>query len=637
MPECTRGASGGGTAAAGLPYYAPGGVNVDHAGVPSSPRITVGVVFRRPFPAHSPMTTTLFRPAGPALLTALLTTLLATPVATRADAQGTPPAFRPITDAVHRDIDGRRAFTTVEYVQRWFRLPGNEGFDLAIDSVAALLRAAGYVDERDAPSGARLVYRIESRPMANEAWTPHDARLTIVGRPAPLQTFATNLNMIAINSASTADAGVTAPLIDVGGGSDSSFAAADVRGAIVLTSGNARLVLPRAQRAGALGVLATQTLPAYNQQARHPRAIQFTGIARDTLNPGWVLWVSRQSHDSLQAALRAGPVQVHALVRTRFTRTPERTLVAEVRGRTAPHERFVYSAHVQEPGANDNASGVGALAEMARVAARLVQRGVANPQRTLTFLWGDEIRSTDRFLKEDSVRRAGVKWGMSLDMVGENTALTGGTFLIEKMPDPSAVWVRGEDQHSEWGGRPIAESAIVQHWLNDFVRSRCLDRARRTNWVVKANPFEGGSDHTPFLNAKIPAVLLWHFTDVFYHTDLDRIDNVSAATLGNVGACALSTGLLLTEGTAAIARAALDELAATAERALRTQAALSRDTLTRGGTRAHEQHVLEVWRDYYLGAIERVPEMVVGPADLRAAVDAATARVERAFRREQLR
>ncbi|MFN9308549.1 M28 family peptidase, partial [Gemmatimonas sp.] len=487
------------------------------------------------------------RPAVPLrLVVPLLGTLLGVPhAALRAQEGAMPAAFARITEAVHRSISGSRAFTTVEYVQRRFRLPGNEGFDLAIDSVASLLRAAGYVDEAAAAPGTRLVYRIESRPMAGDAWTPHDARLTIVGRPVPLQTLAGNLNMIAINSASTADSGVTAPLVDVGTGSDSAFRALNVRGAVVLTTGNARNVLPRAQRAGALGVLASQTLPAYNQQTKHPGAIQFTGIARDTVNQGWVLFVSRRSYDTLQTALRAGPVQVHALVRTAFARRPERTLVAEVRGRSAPHERFVYSAHVQEPGANDNASGVGALAEMARVAATLVRNGTARPQRTLTFLWGDEIRSTDRFLKEDSVRRAGVKWGMSLDMVGENTARTGGTFLIEKMPDPSAVWVRGDDQHSEWGGRPIAESAIVHHWFNDFVRQRCLDRARRTGWVVKANPFEGGSDHTPFLNAKIPAVLLWHFTDVFYHTDLDRIENVSATTLGHVGACALTTGLLL--------------------------------------------------------------------------------------------
>jgi aminopeptidase YwaD len=559
-----------------------------------------------------------------------LTALLSLAGATTAAAQ-TPAPFAPITNAVNRGVNGDRAHRTVEYVQRFFRLPGNRGFDLAIDTVAALLRAAGYVPEDGAPASARLVYRVESRPMAQAAWTPVDARLAIVGRSQPLQSFATNLNMIAINSGSTPEQGVTAELIDVGAGADADFAKVDVTGRVVFTTGNARQVFPRAMQKGARGVLATQKLPEYNQQSKNARAIQFTGIQRDSIRNGWLLWVSRQSADSLRSALSAGPVQVTALVKTLFETRPERTLVAEVRGRTTPAERFVYSAHVQEPGANDNASGVGALAEMARVAADLVKRGVANPQRTLTFLWGDEIRSTDRFLKEDSVRRAGVKWGMSLDMVGENTALTGGTFLIEKMPDPSAVWVRGEDQHSEWGGRPIAEKDIRAHWLNDFVRQRCLDRARVTSWVVKANPFEGGSDHTPFLNAQIPAVLLWHFTDQFYHTDLDRIDMVSAATLANVGACALTTGLFLTDGAPAIAKAALDELTRSAEAALATQGQLSRDTVARGAALASEQHVLEVWRDYYLAAIDRITEIAVGPVNLAAPIEAAKARVRRAM------
>lgn len=560
-----------------------------------------------------------------------IATLLAVIVASRTEAQ--PPALAPITNAVHTGIDGARAFTTVEYVQRFFRLPGNRGFDAGLDTVAALLRTAGYVREDSAPANARLVYRIESRPMATPAWTPVDARLTVVGQNAPLQTFATNLNMIAINSGSTPESGVTAAVVNVGAGAESDFANVDVAGRIVFSTGAARQVFPRAMRRGAIGVLNTQQLPAYNQQAKHPRAIQFSSIPRDSIRDGWLLWVSAQSAEVLRTALTAGPVQVQVVVQTQFETRPERTLVAEIRGRTAPAERFVYSAHLQEPGANDNASGVGTLAEMARVAADLVRRGIARPQRTVTFLWGDEIRSTDRFLKEDSVRRAGVKWGMSLDMVGENTALTGGTFLIEKMPDPSAVWVRGDDRHSEWGGKPLGEQEIVAHWFNDFVRSRCLDRASRTGWVVKANPFEGGSDHTPFLRAGIPAVLLWHFTDVFYHTDLDRIDKVSAATLANVGACALTSGLLLAEGTPNVARAALDELAATAEHALRAQAALSRDTLARGGSREHEQHILDAWRDYYVGAMARVPEMVVGPVDLSRELRAARARMERAAAR----
>ncbi len=555
--------------------------------------------------------------------------------ATQAPAQASSQAaFVPLTRAVHGAIDGTRAHRTVEYVQRFFRLPGNRGFDAAIDTVAALLRAAGYAREDSAPASARLVYRIESRQMANPAWTPIRASLTLAGQQTPLQQFSTNLNMIAINSGSTPEGGITADVVDVGAGSEAEFAAVNVRGRIALSTGTARQVFPRAMQAGAIGVLNTQKLPAYNQQAKNTRAIQFTSVPRDTLRNGWLLFISTATHEVLRSALQSAgptnPLRVQADVQTLFETRPELTIVAEIRGRSRAAERFVYSAHVQEPGANDNASGVGALAEMARVAADLVRRGVSNPQRTVTFLWGDEIRSTDRFIKEDSVRRRGVKWGMSLDMVGENTALTGGTFLIEKMPDPSAVWVRGEDQHSEWGGKPLAEKDIRAYWLNDFVRQRCLDRARQTNWVIKANPFEGGSDHTPFLNAQIPAVLLWHFTDQYYHTDLDRIEMVSASTLANVGACALTTGLLLADGSRAIVLGALDELTRVAEQTIRTQAALSRDTLSRGGNAETERHIIETWRTYYLAAIDKIGDIAVGPLDLKAATDRAKARVRAA-------
>jgi hypothetical protein len=531
---------------------------------------------------------------------------------------------------VSAGISGDRAFRTVDYVQRYFRLPGNHGFDLAIDTVAALLRTAGYVDEARASATDRLVFRIESRPMRDLAWTPEAASITIDGQPAPLQSWPANLNMIAINSVSTAPDGITASVVDVGAGTDAAFAAADVREKIVLTAGNARSVFVKAMQRGAAGVLAAQTLPVYNQQDKNVTSIQFSGIARDTLTPGWLLFVSRASRDALTSAMQRGPVRVRVTVRTVFERRPERTLIAEIRGASAPAERFVYSAHVQEPGANDNASGVGTLAEMARVAATMVKAGTANPQRTVTFLWGDEIRSTDRFIKEDSVRRSGVKWGMSLDMVGENTAKTGGTFLIEKMPDPSAVWVRGEDKHSEWGGRPLAEKDIRPHWFNDFVRQRCLDRAAQTGWVVKANPFEGGSDHTPFLNAQIPAVLLWHFTDQHYHTDRDRIDMVSAASLGNVGACALTTGLLLADGSRPVVLAALEELTRAAEKELATQKVLGRDTLSRGGNAESERHIIDVWRDFYLGAIDRIPDIAVGPIDISAAMNTAKDRVRKA-------
>jgi hypothetical protein len=271
---------------------------------------------------------------------------------------------------------------------------------------------------------------------------------------------------------------------------------------------------------------------------------------------------------------------------------------------------------------------------MARTAAALVRRGAADPGRTITFLWGNEIQGTQRFINDDSVRRQGIKWGMSLDMVGENTALTGGTFLIEKMPDPSAVWVRGEDQHTEWGGRPLTAAQIWPYWYNDFVKQRCLDRSAATggSWVVRANPYEGGSDHTPFVSAHIPGLLMWHFTDQYYHTDRDRLEMVSRATLANVGNCALSIGLILTtHDRPANVRAAITELADVASARLAAEAALSRAALAApGGDAEHERTILAAWRDYYLGALARVPEIALPTASFEPELATASARVRAA-------
>ena len=85
-------------------------------------------------------------------------------------------------------------------------------------------------------------------------------------------------------------------------------------------------------------------------------------------------------------------------------------------------------------------------------------------------------------------RAVGIRWGLSLDMVGEDTKKTGGTFLIEKMPDPSAIWTRGEDKHTEWGGSALTKEQMTPHYFNDLVLGRALEMAATNGWVVKSFP-----------------------------------------------------------------------------------------------------------------------------------------------------
>src|SRR5690606_34765200 len=275
---------------------------------------------------------------------------------------------------------------------------------------------------------------------------------------------------------------------------------------------------------------------------------------------GWAIALSFQAKEKLKAQLERGPVSVLVHVDTKTYESEELTVVANVKGSELPLESLVFSAHIQEPGANDNATGVGTQLEMAMLTADFIKAKKLNLKRTLTFLWGDEIISTRRYIQEDDKREPNINWGISLDMVGENTELTGGTFLIEKMPDPSAIWTRGDDKHSEWGGRPLKLGDMRPHYFNNYIIEIFEAQGKHANWIVKTNPFEGGSDHTPFLQADIPGLLLWHFTDQFYHTDNDRLDKVSQATMVNVGTAALVSAYALLDADEKTAEKMLEML-----------------------------------------------------------------------------
>lgn len=527
------------------------------------------------------------------------------------------PSLKKYYEQVRKAFQEKSAFETVAFVEQRWRLPGNSGFNESIYYVEKILLNAGYVQENMASPDDKLTYRIEKRPMRRKTWEPVDALVEIVGEKEPLLSFKTNRNMLAINSASTPEGGYEAEVLFLPKTSADVLATQDLQGKILYADQPVSMVDRAVSGKGTIGVIG-YSLPSYTQPEKHTNSIQFSSITQvdSAKKQGFGILLSTAARTRLKNALAKGPVRLRVKIETKSYIAEELTLVADIKGNAKPTERFVFSAHVQEPGANDNASGVGTLAEMASVAARLFKEKSVIPARTISFLWGDEISSTRRYIVEDTVRARGIKWGMSLDMVGEDTKKTGGTFLIEKMPDPSAVWTRGEEKHTEWGGSPLPESAIVPHYFNDFMLSRCLDQAATNGWVVKTNPFEGGSDHTPFLNAKIPGLLLWHFTDVFYHTDADRIDKVSAWEMKNVGVSALVAAYSLTANDKLMVEYLIKEYEQSAIKRLNIEFALSKTAIEKGGNKATEIHILEVWAKFYVDALGKMKEVACFPMDV---------------------
>jgi len=330
-------------------------------------------------------------------------------------------------------------------------------------------------------------------------------------------------------------------------------------------------------------------LAQYTRPAETPDVLQWGAIPADDTLRSFGFKGTPRAATRLRDELAKGAVNVHVEIDSTFHRGANRTLAVEIPGRVHPDERIVLAAHVQEPGANDNASGCGTLLAAALAMHDAIRRGVLPaPARTITFLWVDEIRGSEQWLKDHADLVKGVVAMLSLDMTGEDTTKTGGTFLIEKQPDPSAIWERPSDPHSEWGAGKVDPATVRGSFLNDLHLAVALRRARDTSWIVRTNPYEGGSDHTVFMRAGVPSLLNWHFTDRYYHTNLDTLDTVSAPEMQHVA---------IIVGTTALFLASADKTDAAAMTQLMETAREARLATERKNQASPE--IIEAWNKWY--------------------------------------
>ena len=230
----------------------------------------------------------------------------------------------------------QNAYQTVAFVEQRWRLAGNNGFNESIGYVEKILKEAGFIRDDEGRSAATLTYRIEKRPMKRPAWEPVDAQLWIVGEAAPLLSFSTNRNMLAIYSASTPEGGVTAELIESGNDMKKDTGVKDLKGKILMADGDIGGVYANAARQGAIGAL-SYSMPGYTQPEKYRHSIQFSNIGyTDSLTQRWGILLSYDARERLKAALARGPVQLKVITKTKIYPSEELTIVADVKGAVKP-------------------------------------------------------------------------------------------------------------------------------------------------------------------------------------------------------------------------------------------------------------------------------------------------------------
>ena len=556
-----------------------------------------------------------------------------------------PPTAERAYRAVTTRFDEKDAMSVVSFMDQYWRLAGNPGFNASIDFIRDRLVAAGY--RTDVNSSSPSV-RVEEFPNTAHGW---DYRIGTVefegGSEPPLLSKERDRVALAINSFSTLADGLVMPLIDVGGGASSDYAGKALKGVVVL--GDAplgRLWQDAVKRGGAAGVISTEIAryirpsdPATMTEEQKD-VLQWGSVPYDAAAKAFGFKSSWRAASRIRDRLKRAPVRVHVTVESSFYDGPNRTLVAEIPGRTHPEERIVLVAHVQEPGANDDGSGCGTLYGLARALVTAIAAGeLPRPERTLTFMWVDEVRGSRQWISSHAADASRVQYMFAMDMTGEDTSKTGGTFLIEKQADPSAVWARPSDPHTEWGASAVQADSLKGSLLNDLHVAVCSRRAADSGWIVRTNPYEGGSDHTAFASAGIPSLLNWHFTDRYYHTSQDRVDKVSAAEMKNVGVAVATSAWLLASADNADGAGVLDVIVDAARRRLALEreqgASLVAKAPDSAAAAATEQQVRTAWIKWYgeaLDSIERLPARGADEA-LRGKIATAKAALQATDRR----
>jgi len=508
-----------------------------------------------------------------------------------------PPGAERAYAAVKNRVDARTAMAIETFMDQYWRIAGTPGFNASVDRI------------RDALGSAGLAPRVEEFANRGRGWDHQVATIAFADTGEVVTSRERDRIALCINSFSTPPGGIEAPLVDVGAGMPADFQDKDIKGAVVLgTAPVGQLWNQAVKQRGAAGVITTSIAPYIrpDDPARFTSedqwdVFQWGSIPYDENAKAFAFKASLRTAEKMRDRLKKGAVRVKVDVQSTFYDGPDRMVVAEIPGSIRPDERIVMVAHIQEPGANDDGSGCGTLVALAIALHEAIATGALPPPgRTLTFIWGDENRASHAWLTTHADQAKGVQYMLSLDMTGEDTSKTGGTFLIEKQADPSAVWPDPADPHTAWGASQVKSSELRGSLLNDVHLAICLRRAKDTGWLVRTNPYEGGSDHTEFKNAGIPSLLNWHFTDRHYHTNLDRPDKTSPSEIVNVGTAVATTAWFLASANDRDALATVDLVARAAQARLAVE------------QREHASaEVLSAWRKWYGEALDSIRRLSV--------------------------
>ena len=438
--------------------------------------------------------------------------------------------FQQLLDSVRREVSGERALQAVREITRFHRVQASPGYDAACGWLAGQLEEAGLaVAVERVPADGRTRFLGQLMP---EGWECARARAILFAGPGEERLCDAEIEPLSLVLRSAAARGRFPLMALEDGTEDTHYHGVEVRGRVVLTSGDAQRVhrLAVVER-GAAGLLCDgrRLVPPVRDRFDDPDAVAYTSFWwEENAHRGWGFVVSPRRGAALRARLSWGEaLHLDVLVESRAFATSIPLVQATLPGHEQGEVLVLSHLCHPRPSANDNASGVAANLEAARALAALRAAGPAfAPRLGVRFLWMPEFTGTYAWLAADPGRRARTVAALNLDMVGEDQEQCGSTFLLEHPPCFAASF---------------AEELMLR------VRERAVD------WVPSYSgpghysmtrmaevPHAGGSDHAVLVDPAIgiPCPMLIQWPDRYYHSSHDTPDKCDPRSLALAARCA---------------------------------------------------------------------------------------------------
>ncbi len=443
-------------------------------------------------------------------------------------------------DLLHESLSGELAKEHVYQITRYHRIQGSRQYREAANYVLGKLRSYGF-SEKDAyietfTSDGKATYQTWQSP---SGWDISSAELRMV---EPYDERIVGYPEIAMSVMTYSNPGdVTAELVWVGSGErDEDYAGKNVRGKIALATGYGGTV----HRLAVLkyGAKAVVCFLDDDRAKEHPDMLQYTGMWPRTDELSHVTFgfnlTNRQGTKLRDMLLSGKKVVVHGQVKGIGLEPYFMDIVvAHIRGADYPGEELVFSAHLDHPkeSANDNASGSGAILDIARTMKELTLNGkLPKPKRSFRFLWVPEWNGTMPYIDAHPELVGPALGGkflanMNMDMVGENLDLLHSEMGITRTPDSN----------------PSVLNDVVENMAQmvDGMDIR-TPRGSLSQFNYRITAYEGGSDHMMFIDRKIPGVMFSH-SDYTHHTSEDTPDKVDPVELQRSEVISAATMLYL--------------------------------------------------------------------------------------------